>query len=305
MLVTWLGHAQLFINAANRSLLIDPWFAEPIFKGRWFRYPPPPYPNASTVQRPDFLLLSDARLDHSAPETLDQLPKDLPTFALRVPSSALQSRLDLAGFSNVRWVAGWETFELSPGLKVTFVPHDQGQSLAATVIEAEGVRLVHGNFCSLSVAGYREVVERLGKIDLAFLPSSSASIDPTDFATLEPSGATKKAEGIQQFLAAIEGLQPAEAAPFASGWALLDPAELCRNFLDRPTPEETLKAAMPIAGTHGTHLLHLEPGDEWTQPTGVIRKGLTAGWGYDAKSIERYATTRPAAKGRASPATPR
>ena len=294
MLVTWFGHAQLFLNAADRSLLLDPWFAEPVFGGAWFRYPPPPYPNASMAQVPDFLLLSHIHPDHSGPGTLAQFPKDLPTFAMPFPSGALKRRLDRAGFTNVRWIAPWETVELSPGLKLTFVGHDRGWEVSSMVIEADGVRLYHGNDNTLSVAAYQEIVKRLGKIDLAFLPFAGASSYPTGFdgdrATLEKRCAQKKTEGIKRFLDGIEGLQPAEAAPFASSWALLEPSELWKNFLDRPTPDEALKAAMPIAAEHGTHLLHLEPGDEWSKEAGVIRKNLTAGWGYDAKSVERYAT---------------
>src|SRR6185436_9792028 len=101
--------------------------------------------------------------------------------------------------------------------------------------------------------------------------------------------AKKKAEGIQRFLEGLEGLKPAEAAPFASSWALLEPSELWKNFIDRPTPDEVLKAAIEPAARLGTHLLHMEPGDEWSLEAGVIRKGLTQGWSYDAASVERYA----------------
>ncbi len=294
MLVTWLGHAQLFLNAAGKTLLLDPWFAEPVFGGAWFRYPPPPYPTASTMQRSDFLLLSHIHPDHSGPGTLEQLPKDIPTFAMPFASGALKRRLARAGYSNVRWLEPFQTLELSPGLKLTFVAHDRGWEVSSMVIEADGIRLYHGNDNTLSVAAYQQIVQRLGKVDLAFLPFAGASSYPTGFdgdrASLDKRCAQKKSEGIKRFLDGIEGLQPAEAAPFASSWALLEPAELWKNFLDRPTPDEALKAAMPIATTHGTHLLHLEPGDEWSKETGVIRKGLTAGWGYDAKSVERYAT---------------
>jgi L-ascorbate metabolism protein UlaG (beta-lactamase superfamily) len=293
MFVTWPGHAQLFLNAAGKTLLLDPWFAEPVFGGAWFRYPPPPYPNSSTMPRPDFLLLSHIHPDHSGPATLEQLAKDIPTFALPFASGALKRRLERAGFSRVHWAAAWETLELGPDLKVTFVPHDRGWEVSSIVVEAAGVRLYHGNDNTLSVPAYQQVVQRLGKIDLAFLPFAGASSYPTGFdgdrATLEKRCAQKKAEGIKRFTDGIEGLRPAEAAPFASSWALLEPSELWKNFLDRPTPDEALKAAMPVAAEHGTHLLRLEPGDEWSPQTGVLPKGLTAGWDYDAKSVERYA----------------
>ncbi len=293
MQLTWPGHAQLFLNAAGKTLLLDPWFAEPVFAGAWFRYPPPPYPDSSSMPPPDFLLLSHIHPDHSGPATLERLSKDTPTFVLSFPSGALKRRLDRAGFTRVHWVKAWEPVEPAPGLKLTFVPHDRGWEVSSIVVEADGVRLYHGNDNTLSLAAYQQILERLGKMDLAFLPFAGASSYPTGFdgdrATLAKRCAQKKAEGIQRFLDGIEGLRPTEAAPFASSWALLEPSELWKNFLDRPTPDEALKAAMPLAAKVGTHLLHLEPGDEWSPQTGAINKGLCTGWGYDAASVDRYA----------------
>ncbi len=126
MIVTWLGHAQLYINAAGKTLLLDPWFAEPVFGGAWFRYPPPPYPVANSLPPPSFLLLSHIHPDHSGPRTLAQMANDTPTLAMPFPSGALSRRLKRAKYSDVRWLQPWETKELSPGLKITFVPHDRG-----------------------------------------------------------------------------------------------------------------------------------------------------------------------------------
>jgi L-ascorbate metabolism protein UlaG (beta-lactamase superfamily) len=293
VIVTWLGHAQLFLNAAGKTVLVDPWFAEPVFGGAWFRYPPPPYPNANTLPRPDFLLLSHIHPDHSGPGTLAQLRKETPTLALPFPSGALERRLARAGYTDVRWLEAWETREVAPGLKVTFVPHDRGWEVSSIVIEADGVRLYHGNDNPLSVEGYREIVRRLGPIDLAFLPYAGASSYPTGFggdaATMKARCEKKKQEGLQRFTDGIVGLTPQEAAPFASSWALLEESELEKNFVDRPTAAEALAHAMKLAHEHGTHLLHLEPGDEWSPDTGAIAKGLTEGWNNDVASVRRYA----------------
>src|SRR5438270_6690331 len=175
MLVTWPGHAQLFLNAAGKTVLIDPWFAEPVFAGAWFRYPPPPYPDSSTMPRPDVLLLSHIHPDHSGPATLERLQKDTPTFALPFPSGALKRRLERAGFTRVHWAKPWEPIELGGGMKIFFVPHDRGWEVSSIVVEADGVRLYHGNDNTLSVPAYEEIVRRLGKIDLAFLPFAGAS----------------------------------------------------------------------------------------------------------------------------------
>lgn len=293
MLVTWLGHAQLFMNAAGRTLLLDPWFHEPVFGGAWFRYPPPPYPDGSSLPRPDFVCLSHIHPDHSGPKTLARLSADSTVLAMPFPSGALARRLAASHLKKVVWLAPWETRELSPGLKVTFVPHDRGWEVSSIVVEGDGVRVYHGNDNPLSVPAYRQLVERLGRIDLAFLPYAGASSYPTGFdgtrEVMLERCAKKKAEGLQRFVEGIEGLRPAEAVPFASSWALLEPAELWKNFIDRPTADEALKAAMEPAAKAATHLLRMEPGDEWSPEAGVIRKGLTAGWGSDAASVERYA----------------
>ena len=157
MIVTWLGHAQLFINAAGKTLLLDPWFAEPVFGGAWFRYPPPPYPVASSLPPPNFLLLSHIHPDHSGPKTLAQLSNTTPTFAMPFPSGALKRRLARANYTNVEWLEPWETRELSPGLKITFVAHDRGWEVSSIIVEADGVRLYHGNDNPLSVAAYAVV----------------------------------------------------------------------------------------------------------------------------------------------------
>jgi hypothetical protein len=219
------------------------------------------------------------------------------------PSGALKRRLDKSHLRKVQWLQPWETREIAEGLELTFVPHDRGWEVSSVVIEADGVRLYHGNDNVLSPAAYRSIVERLGKIDLAFLPFAGASSYPTGFdgtrETMLERCAKKKAEGIQRFVEGIEGLQPAEAAPFASSWALLEQGELWKNFIDRPTPDEALKAAMEPAMKVGTHLLRMEPGDQWSPKTGAIGKGLTEGWGYDAKSVERYAQQEAARVSRA------
>jgi hypothetical protein len=160
------------------------------------------------------------------------------------------------------------------------------------VVEAGGVRLYHGNDNPLSVPAYRELVARLGPIDAAFLPFAGASSYPTCFAwdraTIEERGRQKKAEGIARFTDGIEGLRPRVAVPFASSWALLEPAELWKNFIDRPTPAEAATAAAGAAAA-GTEVVVLDSGDEWEPAAGALRRGRAAGWPHDPAAVARYA----------------
>ncbi|MBL8915916.1 MAG: MBL fold metallo-hydrolase [Archangium sp.] len=293
MIVTWLGHAGLFLNAAGKTLLLDPWFSEPVFGGSWFRYPPAPYPDASSLPRPDFLLLSHIHPDHSGPGTLAQFMPDTETYAMRFPSGALDRRLKRLRFSNVEWTDPWETVQLDEGLMVTFVPHDRGWEVSSIVVEADGVRLYHGNDNPLSVEAYKEIVKRLGPIDIAFLPYAGASSYPTGFGgtaeVMKERCEKKKKEGLARFTDGIMGLKPKEAAPFASSWALLELSEVHKNYVDRPTGDEALAHAMKLAHEQDTHLLRMNPGDEWSLETGVIDKGLSAGWDQNVESVRRYA----------------
>ena len=96
--------------------------------------------------------------------------------------------------------------------------------------------------------------------------------------------------------------------PFASSWALLEPSELWKNYVDRLTGDEALVQAAPRATAAGTKLLRMLPGDEWSPETGTLDKGLTAGWDTTPEAVRRYAeqekdrVAAAIAKGRLAPA---
>jgi L-ascorbate metabolism protein UlaG (beta-lactamase superfamily) len=288
--ITFLGHAQLLVRVGTHHLFLDPWFAEPVFAHSWWHYPPRPYPTIASLPPIDALLLSHIHPDHSGPATLAQIDRHTPTWALDFPSRALYRRLARAGYDRVTWPAAYETREILPGVRVTFVPHDRGWEVASIVLEAGGTRLYHGNDNALSREAYAQVVARLGPIDVAFLPFSGASSYPTGFdfdpRALAEKAAAKKAEGLARFTDGLAGLRPRVAVPFASSFALLEPDQLWKNYADRPTPAEALAAAHSLVGTE---VLPLDPGDEWSPAAGRIAKGLAARHSYDRAGIERYA----------------
>lgn len=293
MNVLFLGHAQLFVRVRAHSILMDPWFAEPVFGHAWWRYPPPPYPTPDSLPaQPDLMLLSHIHPDHSGPGTLALLDSATPTATLPFASGLLERRLERAGYTNALRMHAWEPQELLDGVRVTFVPHDGGWEVASIVVEADGVRLYHGNDNTLSLDAYREVRERLGPIDVAFLPFAGASSYPTGFdwdaETIRAKGLEKKQQGVKRLTDGIEGLQPRVAIPFASSWALLEPSELHKNYVDRPTAREAADAAADVAAATSTDIVVLEPGDTWS-PAGVEHAGKTRGWSYDADSVARYA----------------
>ncbi len=293
MRLLWLGHAALVIRAGGEQLLCDPWLDEPVFARAWWRYPPPPYPSAESLGRVDRLLLSHAHPDHSGEGTLARLDSGTPTYALPFPSQQLARRLARAAYRDVRWLEPWKPVDAAPGVRITMVPHDGGWEVASMLVEADGVRVYHGNDNPLEVATYEEIVRRLGPVDVAFLPFAGASSYPTCFAwepgVMQQKAAAKKAEGVARFIDGIKGLRPRVAVPFASSWALLEPRDLWRNFYDRPTPTEAGAAAATVAREVGTAIVVMEPGDEWSPEEGHVARRLTAGWTYDVAGVTRYA----------------
>ncbi len=294
MRLVWLGHAALLVRAGGEQLLCDPWLAEPVFARAWWRYPPPPYPTAESLGRVDRLLLSHAHPDHSGEGTLACLDAATPTYALPFPSNQLARRLARAGYRAVRWLEPWQPVEIGAGVRITMVPHDGGWEVASMLVEADGVRVYHGNDNPLEVATYEEIVRRLGPVDVAFLPFAGASSYPTCFSwepgVMQQKAAAKKAEGVGRFTDGVRGLRPRVAVPFASSWALLEPRDLWRNFYDRPTAAEAAAAAADVAREVGTAVVVMEPGDEWSPEEGHVARRLTAGWTYDVAGVTRYAS---------------
>lgn len=295
MHVTWLGHAALFVNLAERSVLIDPWFHEPIFADRWVRYPPPRFPDPSNLPKPDVVCLSRPRDDHAGVETLRQLRRDQLVLALDSPSGAMRRRLEAAGLGNVRFVQPWDPAEILPGLRVTFVPEADSER-ATIVLGGDGKTLVHGGERTPSPAIARALAERLGPVEVAFLFTGDASAAPGSHAEDASSSGARcaraRAADLQHFLDAVDGLRPAEVAALTPTWALLDAARAPALLAERLTAAELLGRAVGFAHERGVHLNHLEAGDEWTPESGAHPRGSTAQWPQTAEAMARFVAQR-------------
>lgn len=270
----FLGHAGWLAEAGGRRILFDPWFAEPVFARAWWRYPPPPFPTAADLGPVDALVVSHIHPDHSGPGTLAQFEAALPVFAM--PFATKRMRRRLARFENVTWAEPWAPVRFGDAT-ITFIPHHRGWEVSSIVLEHGGERLYHGNDNTLDVPTYARIARELGPIDLALLPFAGASSYPTGFEMPREKildlGLKKKAEGIKRFTDGLEGLKPRAAVPFASSWALLEAADLWRNYVDRPTADEVPDAQV------------MRSGDEWDD--GVVARHRADGWG--AADVPRYA----------------
>ena len=63
MNVTFLGHAGMYIETKQGSILCDPFF-NPAYFGSWFPYPANDQLDVTPYVNPDYLFLSHTHLDH-------------------------------------------------------------------------------------------------------------------------------------------------------------------------------------------------------------------------------------------------
>jgi len=69
MRITFIGHASLFLESRNISILTDPWWTGPCFGAQWWVYPEP-FLQALDGRTPDYIYLSHGHNDHLHPGTL-------------------------------------------------------------------------------------------------------------------------------------------------------------------------------------------------------------------------------------------
>ncbi|WP_069166961.1 MBL fold metallo-hydrolase [Nocardia altamirensis] len=172
------GGPTLRLRYAGRTFLTDPTFDEPGV------YPGPvtlhklvgPAVSAAEVGPVDIVLLShdehDDNLDHSGREFLKTVPTVLST-----PGAA--ERIE-----GVRGLESWETATID-GIRVTAVPALHGPEgcepltgfVTGFVLQADGQPTVYVSGDNASVDLVGQIVERIGRIDIAVLFVGAANVD--------------------------------------------------------------------------------------------------------------------------------
>src|SRR4029078_2142137 len=105
MRITYIGHATLLIELADRIFLTDPNF-DPKLGG----FPPrvsEPGISIATLPRVDAIFVTHAHADHLSFKSLDALPSDIPVYAPPAIAKWLRQR----GYRNGRPIAPGEVFE--------------------------------------------------------------------------------------------------------------------------------------------------------------------------------------------------
>jgi len=105
MRITYIGHAKLLIELADRIFLTDPNFE--LTLGRFLPRVSPPGVSISALPRIDAIIVTHAHADNLSFKSLDELPQDVPIFAPPAISKWLQKR----GYLMAREVAAGESIQ--------------------------------------------------------------------------------------------------------------------------------------------------------------------------------------------------
>ncbi len=231
MRATSVGHAGIFIETEQASILCDPWFL-PAFFGSWFVFPRNDQLPADLLERihnADFLYITHLHADHhDEPWLREHLRRDIPILLPGYPTREQQRRLEELGFTNfIRTVDG-EELEIAPGLTVAIhveVSITDGPGGDSAMVVHDGTtRLVNQNDCRTTDLG---ALSAHGPVDLHWLQYSGAIWYPMVY-ELEPEEMAERcsAKVDAQFARAmryVETIGARAVVPSAGPPAFLDP----------------------------------------------------------------------------------
>jgi N-acyl-phosphatidylethanolamine-hydrolysing phospholipase D len=181
--MTWIGHATVLVRLAGMNVLFDPIFSErasPVPFAGPKRIVPLPI-DIPDLPKIDLVLISHSHYDHLDAESVRRLaamPQGSPRFLVPLGLKAWFTDLGITRVDEYDW---WQATHEGP-LTITFVPaqhwsrralNDTNQSLwGGWVVAGEGLRVIHTGDTGFS-PDFRDIGERLGPFDMAFIPIGS------------------------------------------------------------------------------------------------------------------------------------
>jgi len=294
MLVTYLGHAAIMLEAGGTRILMDPWLTDPTYYGTWWHFPPLEL-GVRDLPRLDYLYISHEHPDHFDPPTLAQLDKDIHVVIPRFKKRRLYDTLAHLGFRQITELAYEEPFACgAQGPTVHLIRPDRPWDDSAILLQHGGTTVMNVNDCHLDEA----TLGRLGRehaIDLAFLTFTGASWYPGCFdfplASKIERALYSKRSHLEEFVHWAQLLNTRRVVPAAGNHAFLAEDQL---FLNTPlyanTPAEALDALR--AGAPQIEGLQMNPGDTWTPEGGHMRRKPAPDWSRRQELIEELSRER-------------
>lgn len=270
MKITYLGHAGLYVETSEGSILCDPWF-NPAYFGSWWPFPANDHIPVETIAHPTYLYVSHLHQDHYDEEFLAHVVDKSTTVLLpNYPVTALEDALRGLGFTQFMTLEDGVVTPLGDTLKVAIwpltAPADGPLGDSYLYIDDGKTRLVN-----LNDARPRNLddIREVGPIDVLFLQFSGAIWYPMvyelDDAVKEQLGRAKRKSEMQRAETFIQMVQPRWVFPSAGPPAFLDESFFTWNDLSgdpaNTFPDQTV--FLDLLQKHGIAGGHLVlPGTE-------------------------------------------
>jgi UDP-MurNAc hydroxylase len=226
------GHAGLYVQSGETSVLCDPWF-NPAYFASWFPFPDNAAVDRAAIGSPTYLYISHLHRDHFDAEFLARhVSKETVVLLPDFPLDELRRALEGLGFH--RFVATRDGVAVDlDGIAVTIhtatTPADGPLGDSALSVDDGAVRVLDQNDCHLPDPS------AMGPHDLHFLQFSGAIWYPMvyryDPATAERLGREKRANQLSRATRYIEAVGARAVVPFAGPPAFLDDALFHLNDL--------------------------------------------------------------------------
>jgi|HubBroStandDraft_6_1064221.scaffolds.fasta_scaffold02526_7 hypothetical protein len=226
MRITFIGHASIFIEAGDVTLLTDPWWAGPCFGAQWWIYPGP-YLDVLAGRQPQYIYLSHGHNDHLHPGTLAKFSRN--TKILVAKSLDLAPSLREMGFT-VLEVQEHEPIQIGPGVEVairptiggdTFLVVSDGKEVCVNLNDA-----LHATPTAVQDGFIAWIKQKFPVVDYVFCGYGTASHFPNCYRIPGKDYARTAARRQHHFNSMwariIQELNPHFAFPFAADVVLLE-----------------------------------------------------------------------------------
>jgi hypothetical protein len=272
MRVDFIGHATLLMRHGGLSILSDPWWSGPAYRGQWYPYPLP-VPERYDLASVDAVYISHAHEDHLHPGTLKDFLQRAPNVEAIIPrryDTQMRDYLRRLGFKRIREVQSGQPFTLRKGTdtaRLTVMTHMDDSLLA---VEAGGQTLINANDAlhssrrELIVEYCRILRRRFPSLDYLFCGFGGASYFPNCIHVPGKDdrqiARAREQFFLHNFALIADRLKPRMAFPFAAHFVLPDDRNwwISASRLTMEPPAETLRRLLPSSPTV---FADLAPGD--------------------------------------------
>lgn len=175
MKIQFIAHASVLIEAADCTILTDPWYKGTAFNDSWKLFPEPQW-DESLFDRVDYLWISHEHPDHFSIATLKAIPqsfKDRVTLLFQKNNSdKMPEAFKKFGFKNIKLLKNREVYPITSKTKVYI--NQIGQMDSALGVLNNDCHLLNINDCEANTLDCKNIVKDLGRVDVVLNQFSMA-----------------------------------------------------------------------------------------------------------------------------------